>query len=1265
MPAAVQSKPVAPPPAQAAPPPNQPPNQPPAQAGSLVQQVEIALKKIIESVYTDGITAILKTDMGDDNTITGKFADGAQVYNYTITPDDKLEYNEIEATGERSDAYLLGYTVDSGMALRGKRLDAQTPSQRSGRSPKCEKGKRCGGACIAHGNQCSMALSNEARTVTQKARVAIKRVKAQSPTVKQPQAYSAAIAPTGATAPSATPKEGSNLAAKALVAGASVLGLSVAAYTAARANYRAGFAESAEMARQQSAKLAKQPYQVSDHEKEMAAEMGITLPTDEPLVPDVLYGHTLVMRELIKQKYSASGLKVPPAKQITLVANGFDGNDNANGGAAVANDFAGEEFADHHIVPISNEGFSAKSRRPGILVSSEDAIKTQLGNVFMQGRNPAAVRMAATAHAFHQKHPDLPINFIGYSGAGMAANEAAEIMQALKIPVKVANFGSPYWGLTQKVGDSVTFNSPGDYVTQRTPVRDSVNVNEVKDHFSYLKSGVVRSKLKDFFDGKVITGEAVTDEARKKAERRQKALQRVAKRQRAKAKTDSVRDDKACGESFIAEAKVCRAGQAVSAQPEKSGVTPNGWHQAAIAMPAIAGVSAAAYLATRAKYRASFAKSADMAKERAKAIDAPVLKARQHTVVFGVGGMAYADESPTVISGERIVTAAKMAFSRDKGKDLKLVPISNESDNVPSDRKRGNAAEQLQDVANIYYQTLKKGHNPAAVELAAHVLAYAEKNPEAQLIMMGHSRGGVAAHEAQEILRLANPALEARLKSVLFGTQYGGMTEKFGESHTIGSPHDLYTTVLPTRDLQSFPDVKGHSQGAYFGSPAVKQFVSDLIYRDVKVPAKEAKATPKQAAKNVKKDSIETAAYYAAAMETALRTTFRGDSEQADAGMVARALMRHAIATVFQDIASVVSLSQNGEILTGIFRDRSSKFYQFTINQNGDRLRYQQIQKPQRADRGGADDCQKGTPCGQSCVPQGSHCKAELSASTQALVELVHKTLKTEQIPSRAEIGQVARLMAGEAIRNPIKFIREGNQREAAAKQALQQRGVDVPTRMETAKLGASRGASAIKTYAANNPGAVREATVAVTGFVGSTVGGAVAGPVGGIAGEVGTVLVSRKVISDYQALQTARKNLKHDEAFQAAGRLQKLNMLRKASIEELKAMDLNEGRSGDLAGAIMGGSAGSIAGATIGGLAGPLAGITTGVASALTAQKAYAKVKQGEKLLPAVKASAQEVATAPGKAIAAGNQQEQRMRRKANSQIKQGKIVAKAMGIY
>ena len=220
--------------------------------------------------------------------------------------------------------------------------------------------------------------------------------------------------------------------------------------------------------------------------------------------------------------------------------------------------------------------------------------------------------------------------------------------------------------------------------------------------------------------------------------------------------------------------------------------------KAAIATVAIGGMTAGSYLVARKRYRSGFAESATMAEERAKTLKLGKVKPRQKAFLFGVGGGAYKEKSPTIISGENIVVGGKRSFSRHRS-DLKGIPIDNSANNFTrpnlekEDPKR--ILKLAQDTIDVYWRKHQAGRSETAVNLAANVIAYADKYPDRPLIMMGHSMGGFDVHEAQEILRIARPELEERLISLAFGSEYMGFTNKFGEDHTIGSPHDIFTAI--------------------------------------------------------------------------------------------------------------------------------------------------------------------------------------------------------------------------------------------------------------------------------------------------------------------------------------------------------------------------------------------------------------------------------------------------------------------------------------
>lgn len=416
----------------------------------------------------------------------------------------------------------------------------------------------------------------------------------------------------------------------------------------------------------------------------------------------------------------------------------------------------------------------------------------------------------------------------------------------------------------------------------------------------------------------------------------------------------TLRLDKPCGGGHIADDLECHKGgvsQPVGKIQKKTGkessqrglLTGMGSaaKKAAIASAGLLGVSTTVYLATRAKYRAGFKESAQMAEDMAKGIKTQPVKSQQHTMIFTVGGMAYANESPEVISGERLATTMKMALSRNKGKDFKLVPVSNADANVPADRVRGGQLDQAVDVARIHYdRVVKNGRSSAAVNLAANVIAWADANPNTQIVMAGHSMGGFDVHEAQEILRIARPDLGKRMKSFAIGTEWMGMTNRFGESYTVGTPNDPFTSVFPTRDLKSFKDVKGHSQGAYFASPDVKQFMSDVIYRGVEVksekPEEPKPSSEKKSSRKPKNDSLDDFDDRFDAEPPPSLPTASSLTPQTQSQRQFYVMLKIVIERAYQDrVDRLFNCSVSGtDTTTGWFQD-GLKIFKFELNPKG------------------------------------------------------------------------------------------------------------------------------------------------------------------------------------------------------------------------------------------------------------------------------------------------------------------------------------------
>lgn len=465
-----------------------------------VQRVVLALKREIGTVFRGGIDALLSFDLADNDTLFGKFVDSNQVYDYEFSPTNELSYVESDT---RSDAYLIGWHIDSGNS-RGVRRDAR----RRKKANQCTRGKPCGESCIARGDKCQVKLSlrsaselKEIRNEIRALRKEVRSLRETPPTQAAPPATAEAKAMSGEkVAKTAKQFNVSKAIAIAGIAGASLVGLPIAGYFAFRAKYQLGFKQSANDA------------------KKMASDMKDEIPTE------------------LKGGYK--GANGGPADQITFVVGGFagQGGDNSlqyaqqlvpNAGGVLSDELkkqaeaAGESpdlFENHHVVAINNREFEIRpaGQREKLEIDipltgqkltdgNVEQFRVMLDSAIKQGRNPVAVQMAAKAYAYNQQFPDKPINLLGYSAGGMVTHETAQILKEMGVKnVRVANFGSPYWGLTDKVGDAVTFASKNDPAISQggVAVRDPVMVNSVVDHFSYLRDGDVRRKLKELFDGK-------------------------------------------------------------------------------------------------------------------------------------------------------------------------------------------------------------------------------------------------------------------------------------------------------------------------------------------------------------------------------------------------------------------------------------------------------------------------------------------------------------------------------------------------------------------------------------------------------------------------------------------------------------------------------------------------------------------------------------------------------------------------------------------
>jgi DNA repair protein RadC len=106
------------------------------------------IRLVLSNLYTDEIE--FANFSLNNKSIEGKFVSHGEIYDYSISPDNILTYNE----HNDSASYLIGFSLDSNLALRA---DANIAKKR-----KCVQGKPCGNSCVAKGVKCQAKLSPQA-----------------------------------------------------------------------------------------------------------------------------------------------------------------------------------------------------------------------------------------------------------------------------------------------------------------------------------------------------------------------------------------------------------------------------------------------------------------------------------------------------------------------------------------------------------------------------------------------------------------------------------------------------------------------------------------------------------------------------------------------------------------------------------------------------------------------------------------------------------------------------------------------------------------------------------------------------------------------------------------------------------------------------------------------------------------------------------------------------------------------------------------------
>lgn len=935
-------------------------------------QIAQALKQVIESSFSGGIDAMLGYKSEPDGTVNGQFRDANEVYNFTISPANKLTY--IEADQDSKQPHKS----------KPKPEPSNQPKQDSGLvtldSRKCKEGKPCGGTCIARGRRCNVKLNGQAANLMNQVR---ERLKGKNGSQQGQQGQAGLGSP--AALPAIPVTLGGMGQAGAIAAGALLVGMPVATYTAVRANYRKGYDESAKQA------------------KEMAS--GVE-------VPDLGDDKT----------------------HVTFAVGGFAGD--SKGGERVANELKSKDMGlgNHHIEWMRNDEFDVRTKKEleqGISRGKDDgnpvkgiefpvrALQTFMRTTLNQGRNPVAVKLAAQAYAYHQKYPDKPINLVGHSAGGITVRETAELLEKMGVKSKVVAIGSPHFGIAEPTEDNITIATAKDPILNATgnAVMKGTWFNSVKGH-----------QIKDYF-GDPEVREFLSLHLNPLSERPEN---KKTKRSRGDTAKPICKEGKPCGKICIPKKANCKSenprseGTSISSTQteakKKSGSFP------AVAAGLTAGaallaIPVGAYTVQVSRYKAGFNKSAELAKQEAKGYQSKVpqdLKAGFRSV--GDQGVEptivqsrFSDQEPdqiTFFTGGFGGVAGKEGdflgeeFSSMFPKHHVVSVESPEFDVSPKPGDRvGNPAFIARTAKELVGDALKRERSPVAVRIAARAYAYHQQYPDKPINLIGQSGGTMPTREAAEILSRMG-VKDVRVVSI--AGPYFGATKPAGI--TLVSKKDpmekMFGISMPGK--RYINSVDGHS----------KYLVNDAEGSPKK--RAEARITGKKSQVNTETQKVLTDYFDRSKRQDASEVSSNGfgDFEQQRLRFLAQLksiLERSYIDGIDQFMK--IDISPSGDI-SGRFRD-GRKLIEFLITDaeietrliSGQRsdayldgamtaITSIRFDAPRNSIRKKQKKCNKGMSCGYACISAGDVCRiGSRSVASPGEIQALRKQAQTMRDP--------------------------------------------------------------------------------------------------------------------------------------------------------------------------------------------------------------------------------------------------------------------------
>lgn len=253
------------------------------------------------------------------------------------------------------------------------------------------------------------------------------------------------------------------------------------------------------------------------------------------------------------------------------------------------------------------------------------------------------------------------------------------------------------------------------------------------------------------------------------------------------------------------------------------------------------GITALTYTNLKDRYTGNFHRSVDLARDRASGIPVEKVKKSSTAITFTVDGFDHSDDPEKGQKLKEALLKADPEFFDSQHMIAVPGPEFTMLDETPADitGRMREFVRTVKGTQRLLGNAVINGYNPQAIDLAARVMAYHQQYPDKQINLVGHSAGGMAIHEAGEIIKRmtpAGPTLAANLRVVTLGTPSFGFVGKVTNSRdgntgrTVGiSSTSDPMNLFPGVNKQLVNTVRGQSMEAYTGDERSLEVIKETL----------------------------------------------------------------------------------------------------------------------------------------------------------------------------------------------------------------------------------------------------------------------------------------------------------------------------------------------------------------------------------------------------------------------------------------------------